>query len=296
MIDAPGWSLGCRHRDDGPGDQVHAAADVADRVTSILTAFRRHADVAPLEIAFDQVCPFHAGLGSGTQLTLAIGTALSLLRGQAVPAAADIARSLGRMKRSAIGTFGFDRGGFVVDRGQSADQSPEDRCERLRFPESWRFVLLRPSLRQGLHGAAEETFFERPDDLDAVTADRLTSLIDNEIRAALQAEDFSRFAAALASYGGLVGSYFAGAQGGIFSYAPFHALVEQLNEAGFPGAAQSSWGPSLVVPVRSTDMATAVSDVVTAFDTSAALDVNVVQVRPVGATVMRPDPGQRTFG
>lgn len=296
MIDQPGWEIRCRRITSQHADVVTGAAAATRRVLRILQQFRAEVELPRVKLVLDHLCPFHAGLGSGTQLTLAVAMGLHLAMGQPRPdSATQVAVPLGRMRRSGIGTFGFDRGGFIVDRGRTCDQS--SAFTRLRFPEEWKFVLLRPSYLQGLHGAAEETFFEQPRYLDASTIRHVEQLIEQEICGALTQGQFSRFAAALAEYGEVVGRYFSAAQGGIFSCPLFAALVDRLNAAGLVGAAQSSWGPSIAVPVKHAAMADHVCQVVAEFDAEREIHVSVVGVSNIGATVMSPAPvDYRSFG
>ena len=70
----------------------------------------------------------HTGLGVGTQLGLAI--AAGLRRFMALPELEieALATSVGRGKRSAIGTYGFQQGGLIVDAGKGAgDRTGEAR-------------------------------------------------------------------------------------------------------------------------------------------------------------------------
>ena len=71
-----------------------------------------------MEINVVQAIPAHIGLGSGTQFSLAIATALaSLLDVEAtIP---ELAVAMGRARRTAVGTSIFEWGGFVVDGGKS---------------------------------------------------------------------------------------------------------------------------------------------------------------------------------
>ena len=66
--------------------------------------------------------PPHVGLGSGTQLALAVARALAELYDVERGARA-LAAAVGR--RSAIGTWTFDDGGLVVEGGRRADS---DEC------------------------------------------------------------------------------------------------------------------------------------------------------------------------
>jgi predicted sugar kinase len=62
---------------------------------------------------------------------------------------------------------------------------------------------------------------------------------------------FDEFAEALWEYGSLVGDYFAPVQGGRFANRRLAELVPRVRELGFPGIAQTSWGPALAVACAS---------------------------------------------
>ena len=69
------------------------------------------------EIKIHQAIPEHAGLGSGTQLALCVGTAIAMLWQQNVTTP-EIAQELRRGVRSGIGIAAFDHGGMIVDGGR----------------------------------------------------------------------------------------------------------------------------------------------------------------------------------
>src|SRR5262245_60350247 len=61
--------------------------------------------------------PEHSGLGVGTQLALAIAAGLYTFFDRPSPSPAELALSVGRGLRSAVGTYGFAMGGLVVEQG-----------------------------------------------------------------------------------------------------------------------------------------------------------------------------------
>src|SRR6201999_4402051 len=89
--------------------------------------------------------PAHSGLGSGTQLALAIARAIAeIYEIDADPPA--LARAVGRAQRSAIGTWTFAGGGLVVEGGRRRDRDESGPLiARLAFPESWRCVVAVPT-------------------------------------------------------------------------------------------------------------------------------------------------------
>src|SRR4029079_11549235 len=106
-------------------------------------------------LAIEKTIPQHAGLGSGTQLALAVGAALNAFAGLPSQTPQELALSVGRGLRSAVGSYGFVYGGLIVEQGKLPEEpiSPLD-C-RLDLPAEWRFVLVRPRQLAGLAGADE---------------------------------------------------------------------------------------------------------------------------------------------
>ena len=85
--------------------------------------------------------PPHAGLGSGTQLALAVGAGMAKLFDLDV-GTAEIAAALDRGTRSGLGIGLFDQGGFVVDGGSAGDGVPPPVIARQPFPSEWRLLLV----------------------------------------------------------------------------------------------------------------------------------------------------------
>ena len=70
-----------------------------------------------VSIKVHRTIPQHVGLGSGTQLALAVGTAIARLYDLHLDTRA-IGQMLDRGARSGIGAGAFDMGGFLVDGGR----------------------------------------------------------------------------------------------------------------------------------------------------------------------------------
>ena len=105
--------------------------------------------------------PRHMGLGSGTQLAFAAAVGLSSFLGQPIPSTGEIAAVMGRAGRSAIGSYGFFQGGFLVDRGVGPGDVIAPLDLRLEFPSTWPIVLILPEHRQGLSGSSETFAFDK---------------------------------------------------------------------------------------------------------------------------------------
>ncbi len=105
--------------------------------------------------------PSHAGLGSGTQLGLAVARALAELHGIEANAL-ELAAAVARGKRSAIGTWAFALGGFIVEGGRKVDSDDiAPLLARYEVPSTWRCVVAVPQGPRGLSGEAEISAFER---------------------------------------------------------------------------------------------------------------------------------------
>lgn len=297
MLDQPAWQLEVALATSGP-DIFETSAGVRERLQRILLRFRRSNPDLPA-VRFATVCEVnpHAGLGSGTQLTLAAGTALLLLSGRRRPAdATQLAASLGRSRRSAIGTFGFDHGGFIIDHGEQ-QQSPEHRLEKIRIPEEWRFLIVTPPQLTGLSGETEENFFGEQRCLAPDVLNQIDTAVQTMIVPAIRHRRFADFRDGLAVYGRLVGEFYAPAQGGVYSSPLIRSLVDQLAERGVTGAVQSSWGPSVCIPASSPEDTVRIEEILKSCGRHPDVTVTVAKGLNVGATVRSEAPeNYRSFG
>ena len=86
----------------------------------------------------------HVGLGSGTQHSMAIATALFRLFELPLPPVSEMAQAMGRAGRSAIGSYGFRRGGFLIDRGMAEGDDIAPLDLQIEFPDEWPVLLVIP--------------------------------------------------------------------------------------------------------------------------------------------------------
>lgn len=219
------------------GPQAARAADYARRALAALGI--QHG----ARVDVEQVIPDHAGLGSGTQLALAVGTAVARLHGIAW-SPCDIAKSLGRGGRSGIGLGLFDRGGFLVDGGRGGQETPPTVIAHMDFPSVWRFVLVFDGAFQGLHGEQEKQAFAALPHFPEERAGHLCRLALMGALPALAERDIQGFGAALTSIQEVVGDHFAPAQGGRYASPRVTRALAWLREHGAAGIGQSSWGPT----------------------------------------------------
>jgi beta-RFAP synthase len=189
--------------------------------------------------------PQHAGLGSGTQLGLAIAASLSAFVGLPSQSPTELAASVGRGLRSAVGTYGFAQGGIIVEQGKLPGEpiSPLD-C-RIDMPAQWRFMLVRPTNLLGLSGDDEATAIASLPPVATESSERLIAEVRDHLVPAAATGDFDAFAASLFRYGHDAGLLFAARQGGAYNGQVLTGLIDRLRSLGAVGAGQSSWGPTL---------------------------------------------------
>lgn len=309
----PGGSLGRRYGSlglvvDGFETQVDLCGATARRVTGAVPSAQAEIDRAeshlhvlqrqtgltqPLHLHLEKVLPAHAGLGSGTQLALAIGRAFALWHGLDVPSAT-LARWLGRGLRSGVGIGGFEQGGLLVDGGPGPDGQPAPVLSRVALPDAWRVVVVLDSQHRGLSGHEEkQAIAALPAMPRAVAADICHQVLMRVLPGAACAE-FAPFAAGITRVQQQLGAHFAPAQGGeAYTSTTVGRLVRWLGEAagGESGAAigQSSWGPTGFAILPSQQQADALVEAARATPLMAPhLTLQIVGGRNRGATLNDP--------
>lgn len=229
----------------------------------------------------------HAGLGSGTQMALAVGMSISRLMGRA-DSPEDIAIMLGRGKRSAIGISCFKLGGFVVDGGKrvnGADALPPT-LTRLAFPADWRLILLLDKAHTGMHGAEEFSAMRHMQPLPAEQAAHLCRLTLMRLLPGLVEANIQSFGAAVTEVQKIVGDHFAPVQGGRYTSPAVSSLLSCYQALGAPGLGQSSWGPTGFVLCETEDQANEWMSAV-ASETDSSIDMMLCSASNEAATVVQ---------
>jgi beta-ribofuranosylaminobenzene 5'-phosphate synthase len=191
-----------------------------------------------------EVVPAHAGLGSGTQLALAVAAGVRCLHGLSLDIEGD-ALHLGRGARSGVGIGLFHHGGLVVDGGRTKREAPAPIVSHIRFPERWRIIVVLDRARRGIHGAEEVAAFGKLPPFLEDDAAKLCRLVIMKMLPAVAEEDIISFGAAVKEIQECLGDYFALAQGGSpFTSPDVAAVLATLDREGGYGIGQSSWGPT----------------------------------------------------
>ena len=209
-----------------------------------------------VDLTVDDRFERHVGLGSGTQLALAVLVATARAHNQTVDPRT-LAPELGRGGRSGVGVGTFESGGFVADVGHPTERfttappgpgswTVPNPINTWTLPDSWRFVVVTPDAEQGQSGEAEdESIRSIVERADAGIADDIATLLTRRLLPAVAEGNLAAFGAAVARLGRLNGAWFADEQGGVYR-PPAGALIDHLDSSpAIVGAGQSSWGPTV---------------------------------------------------
>jgi beta-ribofuranosylaminobenzene 5'-phosphate synthase len=160
-----------------------------------------------IKIKVESTIPEHVGLGSKTQLSLAIATAVNRISGSGF-SVRELVRMVSRAGTSGIGVAAFERGGFILDSGhtfgsgkQKEKFSPSSASRappapvimRQDVPEDWFFVIGIPNVDKGAHGAREVEIFEKYCPVPLEEVEKLSHLILMKTLPALMDKDIETF-------------------------------------------------------------------------------------------------------
>ena len=220
------------------GEERERGAGIARRVAESLGLEARG------RLSISNAIPAHAGLGSGTQLALAVAAALRRSAGLPLDTRGD-ARLLDRGARSGVGVALFERGGLAVDAGRGSLTQTPPVIAQLSFPKDWRVLLILDLRIAGAHGEAEKRAFARLSRFPAEGASEICRRTLMQILAGAAEADLAAFGDGVAAVQEIVGDYFAQAQGGgRFASASVGEAAARLKALGASGIGQSSWGPT----------------------------------------------------
>ena len=277
-------------------EKLETSGPLADRATVFANRWAEFCSMdaePPCRIEILSAAAEHVGLGVGTQLGLSVAAGLNAFFHLSTSSPAELAISVGRGLRSAVGTYGFAQGGLIVDRGKLPTEriAPMDVC--LPMPPEWRFVLIRPRDGSGLWGADEQDAFDRlPPVPREVTAELIDEIRQHMVPAVASAQ-FDMFSDSVYRYGRVAGMCFAAVQDGPYNGGRLSELVEIVRSLGVAGVGQSSWGPTLFAVLPDEIEAGKFVDRMAERVPRDEVDVYAAAANDGGASVevSRPDPG-----
>ncbi len=221
------------------GQETELATSLANRF------FKAYPAKQGVHIHVKQAIPAHIGLGSGTQFSLAIATALAKLNNikATVP---QLALVMGRAQRTGVGTAIFEHGGFVVDGGKRTDGTGYPALIYQKpFPDDWRFIVAIPNVTKGLSNSEEKSAFKKLPPMEQGEVAKICRLTMLKLLPAIAEKDIESFGEALTAIQIVTGNYFAHVQGGTYSNPGIAETLGFIKGLGAYGFGQSSWGPAV---------------------------------------------------
>lgn len=208
--------------------------------------------------------PAHVGLGSGSQIGLAVARAVCELHGRKLPVR-ELANLVGRGGTSGIGTAAFEHGGFIVDGGHSfgfdgekTDFRPSAASRGVRpppviarheFPPDWRILIAIPNLPAGASGNAEIDIFRDRCPVPLEEVREISHEVLMRMLPGVAGGDLDLFGSSINAVQDL------GFKKVELSLqpGPVTGLLDVLRRSGAAGAGLSSFGP-VVYAIGDTDM------------------------------------------
>jgi beta-RFAP synthase len=212
-----------------------------------------------LTVNIETAIPEHIGLGSGTQMSLAIGSALNAYYGLGL-GVRDIAALMDRGLRSGIGIGIFERGGLVVDGGRGEKTITPPVIVHLDIPTSWRFILVLDKRGQGLHGQQEIEAFKVLPPFPRHEVERLCYLLMMKGLPAVAENNIVDFGNVISQLQCSVGEHFAAAQGGVFTSPEVAVAMKWLAQQGAVAIGQTSWGPTGFCAIDGVSLAESITE------------------------------------
>jgi len=228
-----------------PSEKLSVTGEKNELVKSLAKRFLETYGIkANVSINVKQAIPEHSGLGSGTQISLAVATALSKLF-NINASTQKLAEVMGRGQRTSVGTTVFEQGGFVVDGGKCTGRNGFPvTILRQPFPQDWSFVVVIPDVNKGLAKNEEAAAFKALPPMTAQEVGRICRLTMMKLLPSLVEGDIKSFGEALTQIQSVIGDYFAEIQGGTYASQIVADGIELLQKIGAYGTGQSSWGPA----------------------------------------------------
>lgn len=196
--------------------------------------------------------PAHSGLGSGTQISLAVGKIILKLIDKDM-AAPEIAKIVGRGGTSGIGVRAFDQGGFIIDGGHRIDEksdflpssaslaSPAPLITRYNFPKDWNIILAIPNVPAGASGPKEVNIFQKYCPIPLKEVQELSHVLLMKMMPAVVEADINSFGDSVNQIQ-TVGFKKVEL---LLQHHLVHDLIENMRSAGAAGVGMSSFGPTV---------------------------------------------------
>ena len=242
-------------------------------VEKLASVFLKHFKIpSGAQIEVRSTIPKHVGLGSNTQLSLAVSSVLSRIYG-VKKTTRELAIIMKRGGTSGIGVAAFERGGLILDGGHSFGRDGEKQSflpssaskaqpapvlVRYAFPEDWFFVIAIPHIHRGVHGEEEIRVFKERCPINAAYVGKACRIVLMKLLPALLERNIENFGSGLTE---LQDAGFASATKDLM-HPVVRRCIRFMLKKGAYGAGQSSFGPSTFGLVQGEDEAGRLRDLV----------------------------------
>lgn len=229
-----------------PAERLQVYGGDSGVISDLIKKFTGFYGLSPrVRVELKEVIPEHVGLGSGTQLALAVAVSLSRIYGLGTTLR-DFASVMGRGTLSGIGIAAFERGGFIIDSGVNVlnPQLPKV-VFRHSFPESWSFIVAIPDVKRGFSGNKEEDALKKVVPASEKISAEICRIVQMKMLPSLLDRDISSFGQSLSLVDKKTGLYFRDVQDGVYREEISGELVQFMLDSGAYAAGQSSWGPAV---------------------------------------------------
>ena len=189
---------------EGFDPQGHPSNEILELTKQIMKSINTTNGIS---LRINSQIPAHVGLGSKTQLSLAIAEALCLLKNiRKTPF--ELAQLTSRAGTSRIGLTAFEQGGFIVDGGHtfgkgkqketylpsSASKAPPAPVLYWdTIPDDWCFVIIIPKIKQGASGKEEVNIFQNYCPIPLNEVKTISHIILMQILPALKSKEIDTF-------------------------------------------------------------------------------------------------------
>lgn len=271
-LENPGWKIIFETINDGQlkislprdfeGDYVE------NLVYDILKQYGISLENASMKISVIETISRHIGLGSKTQLALALADGVSrLLKLEGTPLSKEILASV--VKRggtSGIGVTSYFIGGFIIDGGHdygegkekysflpssASDAAPAPVLFRDELPGEWRTVVAVPRFAEGAHDAEEVNIFKECCPVPLNDVEKLAHIILMKLMPAVKRKNFDDICDCI-NFFQTIGFK----KNEIDLRGQFYRdIIQAWQEAGAPCVGMSSFGPALYTIARDVDIA-----------------------------------------
>lgn len=227
-------------------------------VSEVLNCFGMLSAKARIGIKVREIIPRHVGLGSKTQLALALADGISrLLKLDNTPLSKEVLASIVRRGgTSGIGVTSYFHGGAIIDGGHefgagkekesflpssASNARPAPVLSRDDMPEGWRAVIGIPTLEEGAHDADEIDIFKQNCPVPISEVQQLSHVILMKLLPAIKQQRFNEICDCINFFQDIgFKKVEVGLRGKVY-----RQMLRDWRAAGAPCAGMSSFGPTI---------------------------------------------------